>query len=139
VGFICHGKRLFVEEAERGAQHYTRILEALALSKADGDVTIQALINAEAKRFGRHTTVVVITPSTSEEWVGSLQYIAERGVKVAAVLLEPSTFGGTENSLMVFGALAASDVYTYLVRQSDDLISTFSMGMEGGSEALPRR
>ena len=139
VGFICHGKRLFVEEAERGAQHYTRILEALALSKADGDVPIQALVNAEAKRFGRHTTVVVVTPSTSEEWVGSLQYIAERGVKVAAVLLEPSTFGGTENSLMVFGALAASDVYTYLVRQSDDLISTFSMGMEGGSEALPRR
>jgi uncharacterized protein (DUF58 family) len=139
VGFICHGKRLFLEEAERGAQHYTRILEALALSKADGDVPIGALVNAESKRFGRHTTVVVITPSTSEEWVGSLQFIAERGVKVAAVLLEPSTFGGTDNSLMVFGALAASDVYTYLVRQSDDLMSTFSMGMEGGGELLQRR
>ena len=62
-----------LEEAERGAQHYTRILEALALSRADGDVPLGALVNAEAKRFGRHTTVVVITPSTSEEWVGSLQ------------------------------------------------------------------
>jgi uncharacterized protein (DUF58 family) len=139
VGFISFGKKLFVEEAERGAQHYTRILEALALSTAEGDVPLGTLISEEAKRFGRHTTVVVITPSTSEEWVGSLQFLAERGVKVAAVLLEPSTFGGAENSLMVFGALASSDVYTYLVRRSDDLMSAFSLGFEGSGDALPKR
>jgi len=139
VGFISYGKRLFIEEAERGAQHYTRILEALALSTAEGDVPLGTLISQEAKRFGRHTTVVVITPSTQEDWVGSLQFLAERGVKVAAVLLEPSTFGGSENALMVFGTLAASDVYTYLVRRSDDLISSLAMGMEGSSEAIPRR
>jgi uncharacterized protein (DUF58 family) len=140
VGFISFGKRLFIEEAERGAQHYTRILEALALSTAEGDVPLATLISEESKRFGRHTTVVVITPSTSEDWVGSLQFIAEQGVKVAAVLLEPSTFGGDENSLMVFGALAASDVYTYLVRRSDDLISSLAMGVEGTTtEVIPRK
>jgi uncharacterized protein (DUF58 family) len=140
VGFISFGKRLFVEEAERGAQHFTRILEALALATAEGDVPIGTLISEESKRFGRHTTVVVITPSTSEEWVGSLQFIAEQGVKVAAVLLEPSTFGGEENSLMVFGALAASDVYTYLVRRSDDLITSLANGMEGTTtEVIPRK
>jgi uncharacterized protein (DUF58 family) len=139
VGFISFGKQLFVEEAERGAQHYTRILEALALSKAEGDVPVGTLISEESKRFGRHTTVVVITPSTSEDWVGSLQFIAEQGVKVGAVLIEPSTFGGSENSLMVFGALASSDVYTYLVRNSDDLITSLAMGVEGQSnEAVPR-
>ena len=81
VGFISFGKQLFVEDAERGAQHFTRILEALALSKAEGDVPVGTLISEEAKRFGRHTTVVVITPSTSEDWVGSLQFIAEQGVQ----------------------------------------------------------
>ena len=138
VGFISYGNKLFIEEAERGAQHYTRILEALALSRADGDVPIGTLISEESKRFGRHTTVVVITPSTREDWVGTLQFISERGVKVAAVLLEPSTFGGSENSLMVFGSLAAGDVYTYLVRRSDDLISALAFGMES-TEALPKR
>jgi uncharacterized protein (DUF58 family) len=126
VGFISHGKRLFVEDAQRGTQQFTRILEALALSTADGDVPVGTLINHEAKLFGRHTTVVVITPSTSEEWIAPLQFIAERGVKVAAVLLEPSTFGGSENSLMVFGALAASDIYTYLVKRSDDLSTSLA-------------
>ena len=65
VGFISFGKRLFVEEAERGAQHYTRILEALALATAEGDLPIGTLVQEESKRFGRHTTVVVITPSTA--------------------------------------------------------------------------
>jgi hypothetical protein len=71
--------------------------------------------------------------------VGTLQFVAERGVKVAAVLLEPSTFGGSQNSLMVFGALAASEVYTYLVKRSDDLITALTLGMGEGSEAIPRR
>jgi uncharacterized protein (DUF58 family) len=138
VGFISYGKKLFVEEAERGAQHYTRILEALALSTAEGDVNLETLISEESKRFGRHTTVVVVTPSTSERWVGSLQFIAERGVKVACVLLEPSTFGGSENSLMVFGDLAAAEIYTYLVRRSDDLMTALASGMDS-SDVISRR
>ena len=138
VGFICFGKRLFIEEAERGAQHYARILEALALATAEGDVAIGTLITEEAKRFGRHTTIVVITPSTSEDWVASLQFVAQRGVKVAAVLLEPSTFGGTENSLMVFGALAAAEIYSYIVKSSDNLLTTFAQG-SGTTEPVPTR
>jgi hypothetical protein len=39
---------------------------------------------------------------------------------------------------MVFGALAASDIYTYLVRRSDDLITSLALGHDA-SEAIPRR
>ena len=138
VGFISFGKQLFIEEAGRGAQHYTQILEALALSTAEGDVPVSTLVTQEGKRFGRHTTVIVITPSTSEDWVASLQFLSQRGVKVAAVLLEPSTFGGQENSLMVFGVLAAAEIFTYLVKYADDMTTSLALGTEG-SEALPRR
>ncbi len=95
VGYMAAGAHLHIEEPERGAQHYTRILEALALARATGDVPLADLLRVESKRFGRHTTVVVVTPSTDESWVVGLQSLAQRGVKVAAVLLEPSTFGGT--------------------------------------------
>jgi uncharacterized protein (DUF58 family) len=139
VGFISFGKRLFVEEAERGAQHYTRILEALALSTADGDVDIGTLVTEESKRFGRHTTVVVVTPSAEEDWVGSLQFIAQRGVKVAAVILDPATFGSSKNSLMVFGALAAGDIYTYVVRKSEDLDTSLAFGTGTTSETIAGR
>jgi uncharacterized protein (DUF58 family) len=139
VGFISFGKRLFVEEAERGAQHYTRILEALALATAEGDVDIGTLVTEESKRFGRHTTVVVVTPSAEDDWVGSLQYIAQRGVKVAAVILDPATFGSSKNSLMVFGALAAGDIYTYVVRKSEDLDTSLAFGTGTTSETIAGR
>jgi hypothetical protein len=74
--------------------------------------------------------VVVITPSTDESWVLSLQSLAQRGVKVAAVLLEPSTFGSPDNSLLVFGALAAGDVFTYLVKRSDNLVRALGSGID---------
>ena len=136
VGFISFGKELFVEGAQRGTQHFTKILEALALARAEGDVSVGTLISEESKLFGRHTTVVVITPSTSEDWVSSLQFISERGVKVAAILLEPSTYGSDKDSLMVFGALASSDIYTYMVKRTEDLTSSLSLGSDAG-EPIP--
>ena len=138
VGLLALGRTYDLEEPERGAQHYTRLLEALALARAEGDVPLADLLLREGKRFGRHTTVLVVTPSTDEAWVESLQSLAQRGVKLAAILLEPDTFvpagepsaGPGRGSLLVFGALAASDIYTYLVKRSDDLARALATGVE---------
>lgn len=121
VGYIAFGDRLDIIETERGGQQMTRILEALAMARAVGDVPVGSLLAVEGKRFGRHTTVVVITPSTDESWVTSLLMLTQRGVKVAVVLLEASTFGAKSNSLMVVSQLTAADIWTYLVKQGEDL------------------
>ena len=55
----------------------------------------------------------------------------------AAILLEPSTYGGEENSLLVFGALASSDIYTYMVKRTEDLTESLSVGSDAG-ESAPR-
>ena len=96
VGFMSFGRSFDVIDAERGIDQYTRILESLAMARTWGDVPLHDLISNEARRFGRHTTVVVITPSTDERWVAALNLLHGRGVKVAAIVLEPSTFGGDE-------------------------------------------
>jgi len=121
VGFLSFGRGFDVIEAERGIDQYTRILESLALARAWGDVPLHDLVSNEARRFGRHTTVVVITPSTDERWVAALNLLHGRGVKVAAIVIEPSTFGAAASSLGVFASLAASDVFSYMVKRSDDL------------------
>ena len=128
VGLLAQGRTLHVEEPERGLSQYTRVLEALALVRARGEVPLADLLNYEGRRFGRHTTAVVITPSADEAWVSSLQLLAGRGVKRAAVLLEPRTFGGEGNTLLVYSALAAADVLTYLVKRSDDLAISLGAG-----------
>lgn len=126
VGYMDFGRKLTIEHPDRGANQYTRILEDLAMASAVGDVPLADLLTQEGKLFGRHTTIVVITPSTQESWVTSLQALTQRGVRAAVILLEASTFGASEDSLLVFGTLAASDIYTYLVKRSDNLMTALS-------------
>ncbi len=47
-------------------------------------------------------------------------------MKVAAIVVEPSTFGGERSSLEVFAALAVTDVFSYMVKHSDDLATALS-------------
>jgi uncharacterized protein (DUF58 family) len=135
VGFMSFGRRFDVIEADRGVQQYTRILESLAMARAWGDVPLGDLVANEARRFGRHTTVVVITPSTDEAWVAALGALQQRGVKLAAILLEPSTFGADASSLGVFASLAANDVYTYMVKHAEDLQHALAAGADTAEEA----
>jgi uncharacterized protein (DUF58 family) len=131
VGFLSFGRQFDVIDAERGVDQYTRILESLAMARTWGDVPLHDLVSNEARRFGRHTTVVVMTPSTDERWVAALNLLQGRGVKVAAIVIEPSTFGGSESSLGVFASLAASDVYSYMVKRAQDLQRALSASQDG--------
>lgn len=126
AGFLAFGQRLDVVDADRGQQQLTRILETLAVARATGDVPLAGLLYEEGRRFGRHTTLVAITSSVDESWVAAMQSLAQRGVKVAAVYLEPETFGSDESSLLVFGALTASGLPAYFIRRGDDLIVALS-------------
>ena len=142
VGFVSFGEALNVQEPDRGQNHYTRILESLALARAIGDATLSALLLEEARRFGRHTTVVVVTPSTDQSWALTLMTLAARGVPVAAVLIEAETFapaGGepVRSSLDVYGTLAAGGIHTYTVKRSDDLVRALSAGGEAGAQTRP--
>ncbi|MFA7248725.1 MAG: DUF58 domain-containing protein [Dehalococcoidia bacterium] len=130
VGLISFDHDLHVNEPDRGQNHYTRLLEALALARATGDVPLTSLLIEESRRFGRHTTVVVITPSATQDWALTLMSLQSRGVKVAAVLLEADTFGGTVSPLDVYGTLAAGGVYAYTVKHHDDLSRALSEGSD---------
>jgi len=134
VGFLSFGRRFDAIEADRGIQQYTRILESLAMARGRGDVPLGDLLANEARRFGRHTTVVVVTPSTDEAWVAGLGALQHRGVKVAAILLEPETFGGAGRTLEVFASLVANEVFTYVVKQRDDLPA--ALGSGAGTEMV---
>jgi uncharacterized protein (DUF58 family) len=126
VGLMTFGEDLEIIEPERGQQQLSRILEALAVVRATGDVPLSALLNEEQRRFGRHTTLVVVTPSTDEPWVVALQALHQRGVRAAVTLMEATTFGVAPSSIMTFGQLTASEILTYMVRRGDNLTTALS-------------
>jgi uncharacterized protein (DUF58 family) len=131
VGLLSFGPTLAVVPPERATGHYVRLLEALALARASGEIPLARLLDKEGKRFGRHSTLLVITPSLQESWVTSLQVLAGRGVKVAVILLEASTFASAPDSLVVFSALAAAGIHTRLIKHSDDLAVALGSGSAG--------
>jgi len=130
VGLITFGDDLRVDEPDRGQSHFARTLESLALARAVGDASLSALLVEESRRFGRHTTVVVVTPSTDEQWAYTLMSLGARGVKVAAVLIEADTFGPAPSPLTVYGTLAAAGIYAYTVKAHDDLRRVLSSGAD---------
>lgn len=133
VGLMSFGAKLDIEEPERGGQQLTRLLESLAMASAEGDAPLANLLTEEQRRFGRHTTLVLVTPSTEDRWLTAIQSLAQRGVRVAVVLIDPSTFGGKESPLMLFGELTASNIMTYVVGRGDDL--SLALSATGGVSA----
>jgi uncharacterized protein (DUF58 family) len=92
LGFVTFADKLTVVEADRGNQQLNRILHELALVKPVGDAPLQALIAEESRRFGRHTTLILITSSSNEDWVTGVQMLLQRGVRVCVVLLDQTSF-----------------------------------------------
>ena len=133
VGLIAFGEDYTVVEAERGQQQLSRILESLAVAKASGEAPLGNLLIEEQRRFGRHTTLVLVTASTDSSWLSPLQSLVQRGVRASVVLVDPSTFGGEGSPLVLYGELTASDILTYVVAQGDDLayaLSSTAVGAE---------
>lgn len=138
VGLLAYDNDLRTNDPSRGGNHYTRILESLALARAVGEVSLAQILMEESRKFGRHTTVIVVTPSPRDDWALALVSLAARGVKVAAVLLEGETFGSEESSLDVYGSLAAAGIYTYTVRRQDDLVWALGAGADAIVRSVQR-
>jgi hypothetical protein len=135
--------------ADRGDRQLLKMLEALAVVKANGRAPLAEVLASEGLSCGRNAVVMAITPSADDRWVGGLRELRLHGIGVAAVALEASTFGpegpaqwrdgkshdpleatveasptggpGERNSLLLVGALAAADLPTYLVKRGDVL------------------
>ncbi len=127
VGLIAHGSTPVVLPADRGTRHLLKILEFLAVFRADGTTSLPAVLLGEQARFGRQSTLLVITPSTDESWVRALAELMARAIRVLVVIVEPSTFGGALSSLLVVSELTAIGVPFVLVKNGDDLRRVLAM------------
>ena len=131
AGLILFGRGLEILDPERGPQQLTRALEMLATAHNAGDVPLGSVLMQEQRRFGRHTTLVVVTASVDDEWLTAAQTLGQRGVRMAAILIDPSTFAERPSSLLLYGQLTASDIMTYVVSKGDDLSVALSPSHTG--------
>ncbi len=133
VGLIASGGFHEVIPADRSDRQYMKILEALAVIRAEGVRPLAEVLLVEGRRFGRQSGLVTITPSTDEGWVAAMVEIVGRQVPASAIVVEPSTFAPADGSLFVVSGLVAAGIPTQLVKYGDDIGSTLSSGRGPGA------
>lgn len=126
VGLVAHGDRRYFLPPETGAAHFDRILEFLAMSKAEGTTPLADVLTAEEAEFAYNSALVVTTPSHRSDWPAALRELTRRRVRVVVTLLDGKTFGGYFDAAGVLPALEATGVPTYMVRQGDHIPTALS-------------
>jgi uncharacterized protein (DUF58 family) len=94
VGLACKGDTLQILQAEAGGRQLGKMLEALALLRTEGDLSILALVMAQARHLPRGSTVVLITPSVEDGVMLATDHLQRRSLRPVAVLLDSESFGG---------------------------------------------
>ncbi|MDX1665041.1 MAG: DUF58 domain-containing protein [Candidatus Promineifilaceae bacterium] len=128
LGMVAYGQSSEVVQPDRGERQINRLLETLAVLHARGRVPVADVLEAESHLFPRGSTVIVVTPTTSNEWLKTAREQLRRGLRVVTVLVDPASFGAPDSSIHLAELLRASGVTTYFVQNGDDLTAVLSSG-----------
>jgi uncharacterized protein (DUF58 family) len=121
VGFVSYGHEHEIIQPDRGERQLNRLLEVLAVLRAEGNIEFGHVLTVESARLGRNNTLVAISPSADPNWVKSLREVKRRGLRSIAVTTDINTFGGHGDAEGQAAELLASGIPTYIVREGDDL------------------
>jgi len=121
VGFMAYCPQREIIPADRGERQLAKILETLAVIRADGLIPLAEVITAEGTSLKRNTTVIIVTASSERVWIAPARDINHRGVRVISILIDPQSFGHTRSNQELVDELTISGISTYLVREGDDL------------------
>jgi uncharacterized protein (DUF58 family) len=121
VGLVSAGRHLNLLSPDRGGRQMGKILEALSISHAEGNVPLRGLVETQAKHITRGSTVILITHTTREEFPYVVEYLLRRGVRPVVVLLEPTSFGGIKSNLELAEKVRALSIPVLVVENGVDL------------------
>lgn len=98
VGLAAYGRAPLIIPPATGQGQQWRLLRALAVARADGDLPLAAALRDLNRVARRGSAALIITPSAETAWLPELGALARGGVLPAAALLERRSFGGTGDS-----------------------------------------
>ncbi|MGW8224277.1 MAG: DUF58 domain-containing protein [Anaerolineales bacterium] len=128
VGFITSGQNLTMIPPDRGGRQLGKILESLALLRAEGTLPIWGLIDIQAQHLTRGSTIVLITHSVEKEVMVATDFLARRGLRPVVVMIDAGSFNGPEGTDEIADGLRYMRVPLRIVHRDDDITSSLSFG-----------
>jgi uncharacterized protein (DUF58 family) len=121
VGLVSSGQASTILPPDRGGRQLGKILEALALMRADGGLPLSALLEAQAQHITRGSTVVLITPTVREQLSLTIDFLSRRGLHPIVVLIDAESFGGAPGTRLLGEGLKLTGVPVRRVNKGDDI------------------
>jgi uncharacterized protein (DUF58 family) len=134
VGFITYCPHREIIPADRGERQLAKILETLAVVRAEGHIPLAEIVTAEGAHLRRNATAIIVTSTDQPYWIAAARDISQRGVKVVSVLIDPHSFGYPRSNRDLVTELAVSGMPTYYIREGDDLTMALAAPY---AEAIP--
>jgi uncharacterized protein (DUF58 family) len=128
VGLVSAGRHLSLIPPDRGGRQLGKILEALALSRAEGEVPLEGMIETQARHVPRGSTIILISHTVRPQFAISVEYLLRRGLRPVVVLLNAATFGGPPGSSELAASIRALGVPVRLVDNGADLEAALNEG-----------
>ncbi len=116
VGVVINGKELTWIPPQKDVNQRWLIFRALAMAQR-GERKVGDLLAHMGSSFGRQHSLVIITSSTSTDWVEALMPLLWRGIVPTVLLLDAQSFGGTQDSTMVEATLQRVGVDCHMITQ----------------------
>jgi len=121
VGLVSAGRGYSILPAERGERQLGKILETLAVLRAEGDLPLWGLISSQLAHLVRGSTIILITPSSDQKILTVVMELIQRGLMPVVILIDPASFGGAQNSGELAATLVNRGVLTFLIHKGDDI------------------
>ena len=128
VGLVSAGHNLDLLPSDRGGRQLGKILESLALLRAEGKLPLQGLVESEAQNLPRGSTVILVTPAVGDGTVIAVAQLLRRGMRPVAVRIAAASFGGSSGIDRVGANLGALNIPVRKIACGDDLAAALSAG-----------
>ncbi len=131
VGLSTHGDKRHLVPPSTSPNHLQHILESLALVRAEGQTALADALGQVGPYLNRFSTLLVITPSTKDNWPVSIASLLDRGVSVVVVLVDPQSYGVAADATSLRDRLSSLAVPTITVARGQPLEEALALPVQG--------
>ena len=121
VGLISEGQNFSILPAEKGQRQLGKILETLAVLRAEGETPFWYLVSNQIIHMARGTTIILITPSGNEKLLTVAMELIQRGLIPVVILIDQSSFGGDEDVSLLEEKLNRHGIMTFKISVGDQI------------------
>jgi uncharacterized protein (DUF58 family) len=116
VGLLTGGKQKIWLKPKSGERHRLEIMRALAMLEP-GQQPLAELLERANSALGDRINLIVITPSTTSDWLPALTHLSWKGISPTILLMDPSSFNAPQSADSLASVFAKMGIPRFILNR----------------------